>query len=507
LTNEKTEDLKPRFGDIEIMKEGLEKPWLLPKLAEEYSKKHFGGKPLPPYDLLPSPLTERLLKSRWLRQKPHTLSRRALGLLYGPVSQQLPPDYQSPFEKPLTEILKPDSPDQRSVVFVHHSYYHFYYLAKALRERGWNAWCVSTEDPDSANACYYHGEDLNLWHESPVVARELQRELFDAVSEHFKMIHFHGDSKFAIFDELLCYNNERDGICWDFLELKARGVKIGHSMSGCLTGQRKSVFNEVTNGVCNKCVWQNNPNVCSDAAQLHSGRRIELLVDLNALEVDWPADFSRHTKNCFYDPLTYCFDEELWHPNIEIPDHIERFERSPGEVLVFHAVGNLEDRQSETRNIKGTPAILAAIERLQREGHPVKLIFKTGVPSKDMRFYQVQADIVVDQINYGRWGATARETMALGLPTICHVVREQPCGVKPSRALTECPLVDATEENIYDVLKDLVLRPDKRAKLCNESRAFAMKWHSSRACAERYERVYDRLIGGDFPLDVDEIYK
>lgn len=35
------------------------------------------------------------------------------------------------------------SSNKRSVVFLHNSYYHFYYLAQALRRRGWDAVTVT----------------------------------------------------------------------------------------------------------------------------------------------------------------------------------------------------------------------------------------------------------------------------------------------------------------------------------------------------------------------------
>lgn len=507
MTETAVPDLTPRHDDIEIMREALERPWLMPRLARAYSRQHLSGEQLPPFDLLPSDMNTWQLRRRWLHLKPETPLTRVLKTFIPDVRRKKRPPYRREYPKPLSEILKPSEGQTRSVIFVHNSYYHFFYLAQALRERGWNAWSVSLEDPDSANAPYYHGEDLNLWRADPVERTELIRELYEAIGEHFDMVHFHGDTFFSLFGETMCMNNERDGIGWDFLELKARGIKIGHSMSGCLTGQRKSVFNKVSHGVCNKCVWQDVPQVCSEAAQYHSGRRIELVCDLNALEVDWPADFSRRTDACFYDPLTYCVHDDLWSPDLAIPDRIERFKRKPGEVLVFHAVGNIKDRQSETRNIKGTPAVLRAIDRLRDEGYPVRLVFKTGVPSRDMRYYQIQADIVVDQIVYGRWGASARETLALGIPTIGRIDREQPEGVKPSRALQECPIVDASEETIYQVLKDLVEHPEKRERIGRESREYAVKWHSAKACAQRFERVYDRLMAGQFPLDVDEVYE
>jgi hypothetical protein len=41
---------------------------------------------------------------------------------------------------------------KRSVLFLHQSYYHYYYLAKALRKRGWDAIAVSVENPNSGVA-------------------------------------------------------------------------------------------------------------------------------------------------------------------------------------------------------------------------------------------------------------------------------------------------------------------------------------------------------------------
>ena len=67
---------------------------------------------------------------------------------------------------------------RRSVVFLHNSYYHFYYLARALRKRGWDAVTVSLEDPTGPNALYYHGEDLNLFSKWPAISGTSQIRLF-----------------------------------------------------------------------------------------------------------------------------------------------------------------------------------------------------------------------------------------------------------------------------------------------------------------------------------------
>ena len=82
----------------------------------------------------------------------HRLHRRATG-------QAFPP-----FER-----LSDESPrrsrhsGRRSIVFLHHSYYNFYYLASALRRRGWDAINVTLYAPDDPRQIYFHGEDLSLW--------------------------------------------------------------------------------------------------------------------------------------------------------------------------------------------------------------------------------------------------------------------------------------------------------------------------------------------------------
>jgi glycosyltransferase involved in cell wall biosynthesis len=113
-----------------------------------------------------------------------------------------------------------------------------------------------------------------------------------------------------------------------------------------------------------------------------------------------------------------------------------------------------------------------------------------------VRFLQVQADVIIDQLNYGRYGATAREGMMLGRPTICYLNPNEftPAGVLSS--IREVPLVSATEGTIYQVLKDLLLDPGKRRKIGETSRQYALKWHSADACAERYERIYDSVMNG-----------
>lgn len=393
---------------------------------------------------------------------------------------------------------------ERSVVFLHHSYYHFYYLAAALRARGWDAVSVSLEPPDGKNHLYYHGEDINLY--DPVDDRFQANlaALHGAIRRRFRMVHFAGDGMMGVFPENRDEFPGRAQIPWDFLDLKRHGVKIGYTISGCNDGQRQSAVQSWTNGLCDKCIWQIRPEGCSERRSELWGRKLDLVCDLIAVETDWALDYRKRAK-AYHEPLTMCVDPDVWRPDVEIPEPL-RLPRAEGELIVYHAVGNFRTRADGERNIKGTPAVVDAVERLKDDGIPVRLEFVTNRPNTEVRMFQAQADVIVDQLNYGRYGATAREAMMLGKPTICYIDPRQEPPLKPLRSLAECPLVSATEDTVYAVLKDLLLSPGKRARLGTASRAYAMKWHSPEACADRYERVYDRMLKGR-PLEADNDFE
>jgi hypothetical protein len=227
------------------------------------------------------------------------------------------------------------------------------------------------------------------------------------------------------------------------------------------------------------------------------------MCDLIACEEDWALEY-RTTAIAFREPLTMCLDPDQWRPDLEVPPE-HRLDREPGEIIAVHAFGNKEARSHSGRDIKGSHAIVLAVERLKSDGLPIRLVTPTGIPSRQMRFLQVQADLILDQLNYGRYGAQAREGLMLGKPTICHLDNRQGPGLRPLRSIAECPLVDATEETVYDVLKGLLAAPEERARIGAASRAYALKWHSADACALRYERVYDRLMAG-LPPEADEVF-
>lgn len=382
----------------------------------------------------------------------------------------------------------------RSVVFVHNSYYHFFYLARALRERGWRALCVSLEDPNGVNANYYHGEDVNLFDPDPQQLQANVEALFAFAKEHFDLMHFAGDGLLSFFPAYFGMDEPPD-----ILEWKRLGKRVAYTISGCNSATAQSsvrAWSRQRNGetMCGNCPWELRPDVCSDERNLAWSARVHRHCDLVFSELQPSLDglSSRH-PNVVRGPVTMVLDDQLWRPDLPVPAPF-LVPREPGEVLVYHAFGNYDLRGSQGRNIKGTPAIIAAVDRLRAEGFPVRLMFFSNVPNEVVRFYQAQADIVVDQLWAGSWGANGRESLMLGKPVVGFVHRHERDPADLLEAIATTPIVSATVDTVYDVLKELVQDPARRAELGARSRAFALRWHAAAAGAARYEHAYDAML-------------
>jgi hypothetical protein len=382
-------------------------------------------------------------------------------------------------------------PKRRSVLFTRHCYYNFFYLAKALRARGWDAVSLSTEAVDGPNSWLYHGQDLTIHDPDPARHRALIGEFYRNNADRFGIFHHYGLGAFTLFPDFHDRDSAFGQIPWDMVEAKRRGALLGYSHSGCLDGVSQSSFRNWSPDLCENCNWAAVPEVCSDERNLGWGSKLTTLVDLFCTETDPGIDFKGH-PNAFRGPLTFANDPDVWKPDLEIPERF-RHDKKPGTVTVYHGVGNYKTRTKNGKNVKGTQAVINAIERLQAEGIDIELYFVDNIPSRDNRFVQVQADIIVDQLNYGRYGALAREGMMLGKPVVGRVNKIEHDGSPATACIQETPIVHADENTVLDVLRDLALNSAKRAEIGRASREHAIKWWSADRLAERFERVYDHI--------------
>ncbi len=161
------------------------------------------------------------------------------------------------------------------------------------------------------------------------------------------------------------------------------------------------------------------------------------------------------------------------------------------KLRIYHAFANADKRDDE----KGSQFVKEAVERLQKEGYSVELIYFQNVDHNDLKYYQVQADIIVDQLYSGWYGSNGAECLALGLPVITYVNPDVEKFLREELG-RDIPVVSADPQTIYDVLKDLVLHPQKRDILSKKAMDFATKYHDYREIVKKLSAIYDALWNG-----------
>ena len=130
------------------------------------------------------------------------------------------------------------------------------------------------------------------------------------------------------------------------------------------------------------------------------------------------------------------------------------------------------------------------MEKLQQEGYDVDFIFFDDESNKNLKYYQTQADIVVEQLYNGWHGSTAVECMAVGKPVVTYIRPEVEAIIPHEHP----PLINANENNIYGVLKNLVIKPGMRREIGEKSREYALRYHHYIVVAKQLESFYLSLF-------------
>lgn len=141
------------------------------------------------------------------------------------------------------------------------------------------------------------------------------------------------------------------------------------------------------------------------------------------------------------------------------------------------------------RTVKGTAALIAAVERLRRE-LPVRLELIERVPWAECLRRKAGVDVYFDQVALG-YGNNALEAWGMGIPVIA--------GAAPAtldemvRRFGALPFVLADEGSILRALRRLA-DPGERARWAARGRAFVERFHAAPVVVEALAAVYARAV-------------
>ena len=361
---------------------------------------------------------------------------------------------------------------KKNILFVNPDYHNSFFIRDGLRARGWKADIYRSESYPKhllfKDDCL---TDNGNNHSCPSFLNRLcsitrkTKFFFQHIFRYHYFIVYGSPYVYSFLPGRLQLWFEKRNRCFELSLLRLFGKKIVYEPSGCNEEALKSDYEHHCPGLCSNCGYAKG--VCNDAQNSH---RLALRNKYGAASISViPLPFNK-TEPCH--PIRYkCLDLDLWKPDLAIPKE-HQLPKTKRLRIMHSFVDN--NRQNDGKNIKGSPSILQAINRLKSEGYPVEYFYAKDIPSKDMRFYQAQADIIVEQLIYGWWGSTGVETLSLGKPVVCYL---NPEWKKRFFSLypeySELPIIEADTYNIYGVLKKLVENPSLRQKSGKAARAFA----------------------------------
>ena len=141
------------------------------------------------------------------------------------------------------------------------------------------------------------------------------------------------------------------------------------------------------------------------------------------------------------------------------------------------------------RTVKGTKYILDAFAKLQSEGIPFRYTLIEDMPYVEAKKAYETADILIDQLLAGYYGALTVEFMAMAKPVICYM-REEDLHYMPDQMVKDMPIINATPDSLFEVLKDTI-NTDRQelSDIGLAGRRYVEDWHDPVKIAQ--ERIYD----------------
>jgi hypothetical protein len=153
----------------------------------------------------------------------------------------------------------------------------------------------------------------------------------------------------------------------------------------------------------------------------------------------------------------------------------------PGRRLrIVHAPSNA--------GIKGTPLILAALERLKQRFDFELILIENTPHAEAMKIYR-SADFAIDQVLLGWYGGFSVEMMAMGKPVAVYL-RDEDRQFVPEAMWDQLPFLRLDPRTLDDGLARILARPAALVEAGTRSRNFVERWHDPLKVARALTAIY-----------------
>jgi hypothetical protein len=152
------------------------------------------------------------------------------------------------------------------------------------------------------------------------------------------------------------------------------------------------------------------------------------------------------------------------------------------------------------RGVKGTNAVLAAVETLKSEGLSFEFRLVEGLANDEALRVYADSDIIVDQLRIGWYGVLAVEAMAMGRTVVSYVRDDLVKGLGPA-----LPIANANPLTIADVLRRCVTDYGYRASVAASGHEWFAKTHSSSSVVPLLINHYEEVMAMPPAIDAKKI--
>lgn len=342
-------------------------------------------------------------------------------------------------------------------------------LARAERKLGFHSDVLITDK----NPLKYHADLIvknNLFHNYKYINRfflEIQKLIkFFQVRNKYDVYHFNFGSSLLSYPHPKLYLLD--------LPYYNKNAKIVVTYNGCDARQKYATLKRTKYAACanEKCYG----GVCNNIKVEHS----------RAAKIKIFDKYSDHIYSVNPDLLYFLPERSNFIPyTVANWDQIKPVNyKINNKIKIVHSPTN--------RECKGSEHIINAIKILNKKySSKIDFILVENMPYEQALKIYEQADLVIDQLLIGYYGAFAVEVMKMGKPLMVYI-NENDLKFIPEQMKKDCldTIFNVTAFNIIDKLSYIVENPELLYSHSEKSLQYVENWHNPMSTAEKITSDY-----------------
>lgn len=146
-----------------------------------------------------------------------------------------------------------------------------------------------------------------------------------------------------------------------------------------------------------------------------------------------------------------------------------------------------------SRDMKGSIYIIEALKKLQMKYHNINVKIIENVPHDQALKMYMEADIIIDQVLIGWYGAFGVEVMKMGIPLAVYI-REEDLKFIPKDMASELKksIINISPYNIENILAEYIENPKKLEEKSKAGKEYVNRWHTPQYVASLTKEVYEK---------------